>query len=143
MPVINRVADRAEEVAAWRRDFHSDPELLYEVHRTAAKVAEKLKAFGCDEVATGIGRTGVVGVIRGRKKDSGKVVGLRADMDALPIEEATGLSYARARCTPAVMTATRRCCSAPLGICARRAISTAPRWLSSSPQRRAAPAPRP
>ncbi len=94
MPVINRVADRAEEVAAWRRDFHSDPELLYEVHRTAAKVAEKLKSFGCDEVATGIGRTGVVGVIRGRKKESGKVVGLRADMDALPIEEATGLPYA-------------------------------------------------
>ncbi len=94
MPVINRVADRAEEVAIWRRDFHSDPELLYEVHRTAAKVADKLKSFGCDEVATGIGRTGVVGVIRGRKKDSGKVVGLRADMDALPIEEATGLPYA-------------------------------------------------
>jgi hippurate hydrolase len=94
MPVINRLADRADEIAEWRRDLHAHPELQYEVHRTAATVAEKLKAFGCDEIATGIGRTGVVGVIKGKKKASGKVVGLRADMDALPIEEATGLSYA-------------------------------------------------
>jgi hippurate hydrolase len=94
MPVINRLADRAEEIALWRRDIHSHPELQYDVRRTAATVAEKLKSFGCDEIATGIGRTGVVGVIRGRKKASGKVVALRADMDALPIEEATGLPYA-------------------------------------------------
>ncbi len=94
MPVVNHLADRADEIAEWRRDLHAHPELLYDVHRTAATVAEKLRHFGCDEVATGIGRTGVVGVIRGKKKNSGRVVGLRADMDALPIEEATGLAYA-------------------------------------------------
>jgi hippurate hydrolase len=93
MPIVNRVADLAAEITAWRRDLHAHPELLYDVHRTAASVAEKLKAFGCDEVVTGIGRTGVVGVIRGRKA-SGPAIGLRADMDALPIEEATGLPYA-------------------------------------------------
>ena len=92
MPIVNRVADLHEEITAWRRDFHAHPELLYDVHRTAAAVAEKLKSFGCDEVVTGIGRTGVVGVIRGRK-GAGKAIGLRADMDALPIEEATGLPY--------------------------------------------------
>jgi hippurate hydrolase len=94
MPVLNRIADRADEIAEWRRDFHAHPELQYDVHRTAAAVAEKLKNFGCDEIATGIGRTGVVGVIRGRKNTDGRVVGLRADMDALPIEEQTGLAYA-------------------------------------------------
>jgi hippurate hydrolase len=92
MPIVNRVADLHAEITAWRRDFHAHPELQYDVHRTAAAVADKLKSFGCDEVATGIGRTGVVGVIRGRKA-GGKVVGLRADMDALPIEEATNLPY--------------------------------------------------
>ncbi len=92
MPIVNRVADLHAEITAWRRDFHAHPELLYEVHRTAAAVAEKLKSFGCDEVVTGVGRTGVVGVIRGRKPGS-KVVGMRADMDALPIEEATSLPY--------------------------------------------------
>ncbi len=92
MPIVNRVADLQAEIAAWRRDFHAHPELQYDVHRTAAAVADKLKSFGCDEVVTGVGRTGVVGVIRGRKA-GGKVVGLRADMDALPIEEATGLPY--------------------------------------------------
>src|ERR1700733_12367578 len=92
MPIVNRVADLHAEIAAWRRDIHANPELLYDVHRTAASVADKLKSFGCDEVVTGIGRTGVVGVIRGRTAGS-KAVGLRADMDALPIEEATGLPY--------------------------------------------------
>jgi hippurate hydrolase len=94
MPVINRIAAMQDEVAEWRRDFHQHPEIGFEVHRTAGIVAEKLEAFGCDEVVTGIGRTGVVGVIRGRKTQSGKVMGLRADMDALPILEATGLAYA-------------------------------------------------
>ena len=94
MPIINRVADLADEITAWRRDFHENPELLYDVHRTAGIVAEKLKGFGCDEVVTGLGQTGVVAVIRGRTNASGKVIGLRADMDALPIEEATNLSYA-------------------------------------------------
>jgi amidohydrolase len=94
MPIVNRFADFQADTVAWRRDIHRHPELLYEVHRTAASVAEKLRAFGLDEVVTGIGRTGVVGVIRGRKSGSGKVVGLRADMDALPLQETTGKPYA-------------------------------------------------
>lgn len=93
MPVLNHIANRADEIAEWRHDFHEHPELLYEVHRTAAKVVEKLKSFGCDEVVSGIGRTGVVGVIHGKKKGN-KVIGMRADMDALPIEEITKLPYA-------------------------------------------------
>jgi amidohydrolase len=92
MPIVNRVADLHNEIKEWRRDFHAHPELRYDVHRTAGAVAEKLKSFGCDEVVPGIGRTGVVGVIRGRKSGS-KVIGLRADMDALPLEEETGLPY--------------------------------------------------
>jgi amidohydrolase len=97
MPIINRVADLQPDIQAWRRDIHQHPELLYDVHRTAAFVADRLKEFGCDEVATGLGRTGVVGVIRGRQpagKGDLKVIGLRADMDALPIEEETNLAYA-------------------------------------------------
>ncbi len=94
MPVVNRFADLAAAIAEWRRDIHAHPEMLFDTHRTSALVAEKLRGFGCDEVAEGIGRTGVVGVIRGRQSNSGKVIGLRADMDALPIEEATGLGYA-------------------------------------------------
>jgi len=93
MPIVNRIADQHREITEWRRDFHAHPELLYDVHRTASSVADKLKAFGCDEVVTGIGRTGVVGVIRGQKGKSNKTIGLRADMDALPIEEATDLPY--------------------------------------------------
>ena len=93
MPIVNRIADLAGEITDWRHDLHAHPELLYDVQRTAASVAEKLKAFGCDEVVPGIGRTGVVGVIHGRKGKSDKVIGLRADMDALPIEEATDLPY--------------------------------------------------
>ena len=93
MPVINRIAEFADEVVAWRRDLHQHPELNYDVHRTAGIVAEKLRAFGCDEVVTGIGRTGVVGVIKGRLPGD-KTIGLRADMDALPIVEVTGKPYA-------------------------------------------------
>src|SRR5215203_2077560 len=93
MPIINRVADLSDDVAAWRRDFHQHPELLFDVHRTAGIVSDKLRAFGCDVVETGIGRTGVVGVIRGQANTSGRVIGLRADMDALPIEEATDVPY--------------------------------------------------
>lgn len=103
MPVINRVAAMQDEVSEWRRDLHENPEILYEVHRTAGVVAEKLKAFGCDEVVPGIGRTGVVGVIKGRKTNSGKVIGMRADMDALPMTEHTGLAYASK--TPGAMHA--------------------------------------
>src|ERR1700737_2652158 len=97
MPIVNRVADLQPDIQAWRRDIHEHPELLYDVHRTAAFVAQRLREFGCDEVATGLGRTGVVGVIKGRKpsgKGDVKVIGLRADMDALPIEEDTKLPYA-------------------------------------------------
>ncbi|MGH6790341.1 MAG: M20 aminoacylase family protein [Pseudolabrys sp.] len=94
MPIVNRIADMHDDITGWRRDLHAHPEILYEVHRTAASVAEKLKAFGCDEVVAGIGRTGVVGVIRGRKGGkSDKVIGLRADMDALPLDEITDLPY--------------------------------------------------
>jgi amidohydrolase len=93
MPVLNRIADQSGEVAEWRRYLHERPELLYEVHETAKTVTEKLKSFGCDEVVPGIGRTGVVGVIKGNKPGT-KVVGMRADMDALPLDEITGLPYA-------------------------------------------------
>ena len=94
MPIVNRVADLHEEITAWRRDIHEHPEIGFDVQRTAGIVADKLRAFGCDEVVPGIGKTGVVGVIKGRKTASGRVVGLRADMDALPIEEMTGVAYA-------------------------------------------------
>lgn len=94
MPIKNRFAELQPEIAKWRRDLHAHPELLFDTHRTAGIVAEKLKAFGCDEVVTGLGRTGVVGVIKGKSDGSSKVVGLRADMDALPIPEDTGLDYA-------------------------------------------------
>ena len=107
MPIVNRVADLQPDIQAWRRDIHQHPELLYDVHRTAAFVADRLREFGCDEVATGLGRTGVVGVIKGRNKPAGKsdvrVIGLRADMDALPIDEATNLPYASK--TPGLMHA--------------------------------------
>jgi amidohydrolase len=92
MPIVNRVADLHDEITAWRRDLHAHPELQYDVHRTAGVVSEKLRSFGCDDVVTGLGRTGVVGVIRG-SKPGGKVIGMRADMDALPIEEETGAAY--------------------------------------------------
>lgn len=94
MPVVNRLSEFHEEITAWRHDIHRHPEILYDVHRTAGFVAEKLRAFGVDEVVTGIGRTGVVGVIRGRKGSRDRAIGLRADMDALPITETTGKPYA-------------------------------------------------
>ncbi|NUH66218.1 amidohydrolase [Sulfitobacter sp. S0837] len=94
MAVKNRFAELHDDITAWRRDLHENPEILFETHRTSGIVAEKLRAFGCDEVVEGIGRTGVVGVIKGKSTASGKVVGLRADMDALPIHEQTGLDYA-------------------------------------------------
>ncbi len=103
MPVINRFADLHDEIATWRRDIHEHPELLYEVHRTAGVVADRLKEFGVDEVVTGIGRTGVVGVIKGSNDSSNKVIGMRADMDALPILEETGQDWASK--TPGVMHA--------------------------------------
>ncbi|MFN3616096.1 MAG: M20 aminoacylase family protein [Rubrimonas sp.] len=94
MPVINRLAEMHDQITAWRRDLHENPEIDFDVHRTAGLVAQRLRAFGCDEVVEGLGRTGVVGVIRGRATGSGRVVALRADMDALPIAEQTGLPWA-------------------------------------------------
>ncbi|MEO0568428.1 MAG: M20 aminoacylase family protein [Pseudomonadota bacterium] len=94
MPVKNRFAELQNDITEWRRDIHQNPEILFDTHRTSALVAEKLRAFGCDEVVEGIGRTGVVGIIKGRAHGSGKVIALRADMDALPIHEETGLDYA-------------------------------------------------
>ncbi|MEO0939605.1 MAG: M20 aminoacylase family protein [Pseudomonadota bacterium] len=93
MPIRNRLAEMHNEITGWRRHLHANPELQFDVHETAAFVAEKLRAFGVDEVTEGIGRTGVVAVIKGREA-GGRTIGLRADMDALPITEATGLDYA-------------------------------------------------
>ncbi|SDB44396.1 M20 aminoacylase family protein [Belnapia rosea] len=93
MPILNRIADYHAEMTAWRRDFHAHPEIAFEEVRTSGIVAEKLREFGCDEVITGIARTGVVGVIRGQG-DTGRAIGLRADIDALPILEQTGLPHA-------------------------------------------------
>lgn len=92
MGIIERFSELQGEIAAWRQEIHSHPELLFDVHRTAALVAEKLREFGVDEVVEGIGRTGVVGVIKGKVAGE-KTVALRADMDALPIEETTNLPY--------------------------------------------------
>ncbi len=92
MPILNRAAELQDEVAGWRRKLHENPELLFDVHATAAFVADKLKALGVDEVVTGLGRTGVVGIIKG--KGPGRTIGLRADMDALPINEQTGKPWA-------------------------------------------------
>ena len=92
MPIVNRIAEYHDELTAWRRHLHERPELGFQEHETAAFVAEKLRAVGCDEVHTGVGRTGVVAVVRGR--GPGSTIGLRADMDALPIQEATGAAWA-------------------------------------------------
>ncbi|MGC0225907.1 M20 aminoacylase family protein [Pseudooceanicola nitratireducens] len=92
MPVINRIAGFADEMQGWRRHLHQHPELGFDCHQTAAFVAERLREFGVDEIHEGIARTGLVALIHGRGK--GGVIGLRADMDALPIEEATGADHA-------------------------------------------------
>ena len=93
MPILNRAAEMQAEVSAWRRHLHANPELNFDLFETSAFVARKLAEFGCDEVATGIAKTGVVALIRGRLGD-GPTVGLRADMDALPISESSGVAHA-------------------------------------------------
>ncbi|NKN37027.1 amidohydrolase [Agrobacterium sp. a22-2] len=93
MPILNRAAELQDEVQEWRRHIHSNPEILYDVEQTAAFVAARLAEFGVDEIVTGIGRTGVVGVIRGRG-ESQRAIGLRADMDALPLTEITAKPWA-------------------------------------------------
>jgi amidohydrolase len=87
------IRDLAVDAGEWRRDIHAHPELLYDVPRTAKFVADRLHAFGCDEVEMFVGKSGVVGVIKGRKPHDGRVIGLRADMDALPIHEQTNLPH--------------------------------------------------
>jgi hippurate hydrolase len=93
MPIRSAINDLVPDAQAWRREIHQNPELMYDVEGTAKFVADQLRAFGCDEVKTAIGRTGVVGVIRGAKGSRSRAIGLRADMDALPIEEETNLPY--------------------------------------------------
>jgi hippurate hydrolase len=93
MPIRSAINDLVPDAQTWRREIHQNPELMYDVEGTAKFVADRLRAFGCDEVKTSIGRTGVVGVIRGAKGTSSRAIGLRADMDALPIEEETNLPY--------------------------------------------------
>ncbi|SDI01647.1 M20 aminoacylase family protein [Lutimaribacter saemankumensis] len=92
MPVINRIAAYAEDMAQWRQHLHAHPELGFECHETAAFVVERLKEFGISDIHTGIAKTGVVAIIEGCAP--GPTIGLRADMDALPIAEETGLPYA-------------------------------------------------
>ncbi len=94
MPIKNRLAEMHGEITKWRRHLHARPELMYDVHETAAFVVERLTEFGVDEITPGVGKTGIVAVIRGKTDTTGRVIGLRADMDALPIEEATSLEYA-------------------------------------------------
>jgi amidohydrolase len=101
MAIINRIGDFHDEMTAWRRDLHAHPELGFEEVRTAAFVADKLREFCVDEVHTGLARTGIVGVIRAGA--GGRAIGLRADMDALPIHEGTGVAYAST--TPGMMHA--------------------------------------
>src|SRR5271166_560990 len=101
MPIINRIAACHEEMTAWRRDFHAHPELSMQESRTSAVVRQKLADFGVDEIISGMATHGVVGVIR--HGSSGRAIGLRADMDALPIQEQTGLPHVSR--TPGVMHA--------------------------------------
>ncbi|RYG93197.1 amidohydrolase [Loktanella sp. IMCC34160] len=93
MPIINRIADYAPDLKAWRRHLHMHPELALDCHETAGFVAAKLRDFGVDEVHVGIARTGIVALIHG-SKGPGPVTGLRADMDALPMDEETGAEHA-------------------------------------------------
>ena len=93
MPIKNRFAELYPMIVKWRHDFHRNPELQYELPKTAAKVADLLRSFGCDEVVEGVGKSGVVGVIHGQVDTSRRVIGLRADMDALPIDEKSDVLY--------------------------------------------------
>ena len=92
MPVINRIADYFDDMKAWRRHLHAHPELDFDMVETAKFVVEKLREFGVEQIETGIGKSGVVGIIKGNGGD-GPVIGLRADMDALPITEVRDLPY--------------------------------------------------
>lgn len=91
MTVINSIAGFAEDMTAWRRYLHAHPELGFDCHETAAFVVERLREFGITRVETGIATSGIVAIIEGQSE--GPTIGLRADMDALPIKESTGLPY--------------------------------------------------
>jgi metal-dependent amidase/aminoacylase/carboxypeptidase family protein len=138
MPTIERIDGYADELTAIRRDLHAHPEIGFEEVRTSGIVAEKLQGWGI-EVHRGLGGTGVVGVLKGKGGGS-KCIGLRADMDALPMEENTNLRW---RSTAAVMMVTPPCCSAPHDILRKRAISTAPCTSSSSRRKKALAVPAP
>lgn len=94
MPIKNRFAETHAEITGWRRHLHEHPELMFDLPETSKFVEEKLRSFGITDITTGIAQTGVVAVIEGQSNTSGRTIGLRADMDALPIMEATGLPYA-------------------------------------------------
>ena len=144
MAMSEAIEALVDDARHWRRELHKIPELQYDVVQTAKFVADRLHAFGCDEVKMVVGRSGVVGIIKGRGGE-GPAIALRADMDALPIEERTNLPYRStipARCTPAATTGIPRCCSARRGIWPRRAPFAARRsWCFSRPKK-AARAPR-
>ena len=129
MSVVPAIAELVPDAQRWRRHLHANPELFYDVVKTADFVAERLREFGCDEVRTGVGRSGVVGVIKGRMGASKRTIGLRADMDALPIagddQPPLPLHRSRQACTPAATTATPRSCSARRAISPPRATSPA------------------
>lgn len=91
MPIINQIADYYEEMKEWRRYLHANPELGFECYNTSGFVIQKLKEFGIDKIYTGIAKTGLVAIINGKKK--GKTIGLRADMDALPLKEEIDHNY--------------------------------------------------
>ncbi len=93
MPIKNRFAELHPEITGWRRHLHTIPELQFDLPKTSAYVEGVLREMGIADITTGIAQTGIVAVIEGRTNTSGRVIGLRADMDALPIEEATGLDY--------------------------------------------------
>lgn len=94
MPIKNRFAETHADITAWRRHLHEIPELDFDLFETSKFVEERLRSFGITDITTGVAKTGLVAVIKGKTDTKGRVIGLRADMDALPIEEATGLDYA-------------------------------------------------
>ena len=133
MAVLNRIAEFEPELRAWRRHLHTIPELDFDLFDTATFVAARLRDIGIDEIHEGIARTGIVALIRGRAP--GPVVGLRADMDELPILEAVDRPWevdgGRGRCTPAGTTGTPRSCSARRATSPRPGTSLGPwRWSS-------------
>lgn len=95
MPVLNRIAGFADEMTDWRRHLHTHPELGLDCHETARFIETRLRSFGVDQIETGIAESGLVALIEGQRP--GPTIGLRADMDALPIAEATGVPYMSSR----------------------------------------------